>query len=305
MAAAPEGAASAPAGPNEPPQIRSVYFEPAKPVPGERVRAVVDAFDPDADPLQLAFYWRLGGRPVTARTAEASLAGSRKGDEVYVSVTASDGQTEGEPFEAVTHVRNRPPEIRNVRVDAVDDVGVGDEITAQVVAEDPDGDDVTVTYRWVVKGRTKGNGGPRFSTAGLERGDRIGLRVIATDGVDQSDARLEREIVLANAAPIITSRPGTTDPDGVFRYRPKAKDPDGDRVFRFRLAEGPDGMEIDPRRGEIEWSPRPEQYGRHSIAIAVSDRHGGESIQRFDLDVYPGLSIPSPASPAPSREDRP
>ena len=303
MAAAPARSTAASAGPNEPPRIRSVHFEPPRPARGESVRAVVDAFDPDGDPVQLAYYWSVGGQSVASRTAETDLAWSRKGDEVYVSVTPSDGQAEGERFEVATRVRNRPPEIRSLRVEPVEGVRIGDEITAQVVAEDPDGDAVTLVYRWVVEGRITGEGGPSFSTQGLDRGDRIGLRVTATDGDDRSDAAFEREIVLANAAPVITSQPGVTDPDGVFRYRAQAEDPDGDRLLRFRLAEAPDGMEIDARRGEVEWRPRPDQAGRHTVAIAVSDRHGGEGIQRFELDVDRLDPTPGPASPAARRED--
>ena len=166
MAASPAPSKAASGGPNQPPLIRSVRFEPSRPAPGERVRAVVDAFDPDGDPVDLAYDWSVGGQAAASRTAETDLDWSRKGDEVYLSVTPSDGRAEGEPFEAATRVRNRPPEIRSLRVEPAEGVRAGEELTAQVVAEDPDGDDVMLVYRWVVEGRITGEGGPRFSTQG-------------------------------------------------------------------------------------------------------------------------------------------
>ena len=304
MSAAPARATAGAGATNEPPLIRSVRLQPARPASGESVRAVVDAFDPDGDPVDLTFDWSVGGQRVAARTAETELAWSRKGDEIRVSVTPSDGHVEGQRFEMATHVRNRAPEIRSLQVDPVEGVRVGDEITAEVIAEDPDGDEVSLVYRWVVDGRITGDAGPRFSTQGLDRGDRIGLRVSASDGEGRDDRSLDREVVLANRAPVITSRPGGTDPDGVFRYRVQAEDPDGDRLLHFRLAERPDGMQIDARRGDVEWRPRPDQDGRHVVAIAVSDGHDGEDIQRFELDVEGVAQPPAPpASPKARRED--
>jgi hypothetical protein len=264
---------------------------------------VVDAFDPDGDPVDLSFDWSVGGQRVAARTAETELAWSRKGDEIRVSVTPSDGHVEGRRFEVTTRVRNRAPEIRSLQVDPAEGVRVGDEITAKAIAEDPDGDEVSLVYRWVVDGRITGDTGPRFSTQGLDRGDRIGLHVSASDGEDQNTLTWEREVVLGNSAPVITSRPGGTDPDGVFRYRVQAEDPDGDRRLQFRLAERPDGMKINAHRGDVEWRPQPDQDGRHIVAIAVSDRHGGEVVQRFVLDVEGVAQNPAPASPEARRED--
>ena len=97
--------------------------------------------------------------------------------------------------------------------------------------------------------------------------------------------------------PRILSKPGAPLSDGEFRYRVEAVDPDGDRMLRYELAEGPDGMTIDSRSGQLRWKPTREQIGNFSIAVVVDDLNGGKSRQRFDLSTAaPEGGAPPPAS---------
>jgi hypothetical protein len=71
----------------------------------------------------------------------------------------------------------------------------------------------------------------------------------------------------------------------VFRYRVQAKDADGDTGFRYRLAQSPEGMTITSGYGSIEWRPRRDQGGTHTVEVMVEDADGGQGGQRFEVAV--------------------
>ncbi len=84
--------------------------------------------------------------------------------------------------------------------------------------------------------------------------------------------------------------------DGVFRYKVAAEDRDGDAQLQFRLKDAPAGMSIHPIRGDVTWSPAPDQAGTHTISVIVDDLHGGRSSQTFEVTVSaPAGSLPAKA----------
>ena len=93
---------------------------------------------------------------------------------------------------------------------------------------------------------------------------------------------------------IVSLPPGITD-EGVFRYVVEARDPDGDRNLRYRLAEGPEGMSIDEVLGELEWRPGANQSGTHPVSIVVRDSSRLETTQSFEVTVTEA-GDPPPAS---------
>jgi hypothetical protein len=57
-------------------------------------------------------------------------------------------------------------------------------------------------------------------------------------------------------------------------------------------------MTIDPILGEVNWQPRPDQAGNHTVEIAVEDSRGARSVQLFELTVgSPPAPAPPPAAP--------
>lgn len=294
MTAAPDAAAQSDA--NQPPRIRSVRFDPPTLSASVPVRAVVDVVDPDGDTIQLTYRWFLDGDRLSNTAAEESLVMASKDDLVKVVVTASDGKTKGEPFETSARIRNREPQISELRVEPESAFHAGGEFAAVVGAHDPDGDPVTLSYRWTVNGQTSKQSGSSFSAKGLARGDFVGLTVFASDGEDGSQASLSKNIQLGNAPPVFSSTPGPPDSDGVFRYRVVARDPEGGRIVGFRLSEAPEGMTIDSKRGAVEWLPRDDQSGRFPVAVVAIDREGGEGVQAFALDVGEAQTAAPPAA---------
>jgi hypothetical protein len=282
---------------NSTPRINALHFEPDTPRTGDKVRVVVEASDDDGDHLSYTFQWTINGIRLTEQNATIKLSGARRGEPVKVEVVASDGLASSEPLEATTRVHNRPPHLTGVRLESNSSISAGTEVTARPTARDLDGDTPSYRYSWWVNGRAELESGPKFSTAGLHRGDTLRVRVFASDGQDESNSVDSEEIVLGNAPPIIVSQPGGADEDGTFRYQVRAEDEDDDDLL-ISLVKGPKGMAMTSAGGLIEWSPRPDQGGTHVIDVAVDDSFGARTTQRFSIVVDPGAASAPPAAPA-------
>ena len=270
---------------NLPPEIDDVSFEPARPGAGQAVRAVVEARDPEGDALRLSYSWSVNGEPVEGSRDIARLSNTRRGDRIEVSVEASDGDATSPSFEAVTSVANRPPRLLGIQIEPAGRITAGGEVEVTAQGVDPDGDEVSFRYRWWINGVSADEEGPRLSTRSLRRGDTLRVSVVATDGRDESAPIESPEMTVENGAPRILSAPGGAGPDGVFRYRVQAEDPEGDRNLRFSLGRAPRGMTVSKLGGEIEWRPRADQNGDFPVEIVVEDSYGASSVQRFELTI--------------------
>lgn len=310
-ASRPSGAAMAASEPaaeregNRPPRIERVRIEPERPLPGQTLRALVEASDPDGDPVRLRYAWTVEGRPAgegRSPTLEAEFA---KDERVEVSVVASDGRGESTAT-ATARVRNRPPVLHGVYLSVEEEVDSGDRVLAGPEASDPDGDPLEFEYAWLVNGEpVEEPEGRVFPAEGVRRGDRIQVRVVAYDGEDRSHPVTSPAVRVGNSAPEIAGLPEPRREDGTFHYDFEARDPDGDAQLRFRLAQAPEGMTIDPVLGVATWRPELSQVGSHPVEVVVTDGHGAESTFRFDVTVDAeeeaagAEGAPPPAAPAP------
>lgn len=284
---------------NATPVIGRVRFEPERPVTGDSVRAVVEASDPDGDPVWFHYVWELGGAPVDNESRELVLAGASKGDRLEVTVVANDGKGESGPTHAMTQVRNAPPRLERISIEPPGEIIAGMPIVVRPDGRDVDGDAVTFRYEWTVGGRPVPERGPSLSTEDLQRGDVVQVTVVATDGEDESEALVSPRLPIVNAAPRIVSRPSEASNDGVFRYQVSAEDPDGDMNLQFRLENAPEGMSIDALTGAVTWTPAPEQTGTFDVAVIVDDLQGGRVRHTFQVTVDPPGGAAPPASRAP------
>jgi hypothetical protein len=155
------------------------------------------------------------------------------------------------------------------------------------VAEDDDGDDVDFSYQWLINGEPD----PQFTDATLPagafaKGDRLQVQIVPNDFYDDGPTYTSFATVVANAPPVITSKP----PEGIasldYAYQVVVSDPDDD-TFTYRLEEAPDGMTIDENTGLIAWSLIEASPGEHTIAIIVSDPDGAETAQEYTLTLKP------------------
>ncbi len=289
---------SAVASLNRAPVIHAVRLVPSQPAAGERVSALVRASEPDGEAIQLRFTWSVGGRAIRESGAQVLLGEAHRGEPVEVMVTASDGHDESEPVWASGTVRNRRPVVTGIELRPLAEVPRGEPVVATVVARDPDGDPLEFRYEWTVNERPLPEEGDTLATDRLQRGDAIRLRVVASDGFDESASIPSGVVHVGNAHPEILSSPGGVSSDGSFRYAVQARDPDGDRTLRYELRKGPDGMKMNRIDGEVTWQATPRQAGTHAVEIVVEDSEGARTVQAFELVVR--ASGPQPAA-APAR----
>lgn len=179
---------------------------------------------------------------------------------------------------------NTPPRITSLNV-TPQIPGVGDKVKAEVVASDREGDRVDISYEW------SKNDVALFETSDtlllsvdFKRGDKISLRVIPDDGKSKG-MPLSVVMFVANSSPVIKPSPETFRFDGnVYSYQVKAADPDGDPLS-YSLNSAPAGMTIDPLTGLIKWEVPPDFRGKTPITFSVTDGHGGEASQSYNLEI--------------------
>jgi hypothetical protein len=278
-------------GGNAGPVIHSIELDPDSPIAGETVRVRVDASDPDGGSPFLEYAWKLNDAPVGSGVPKLILSDARKGDQLELEVTASDGQTTDVSTVSV-RIQNAAPTLRKVDVEPGGEISAGQTITLRPEARDRDGDPVEFSYRWSVNGRAVSETGPSFETGELERGDEVRAVVLATDGEIDSEPLETPAMVMTNASPTIVSWPGAPDEDGIFEYQVRAEDPDGAANLMFALEEAPPGMKIDARTGRIRWEPKSHQIGTWSVAVVVDDLEGGKTKQVFELSTSGGSAQP-------------
>jgi len=280
------------------PVVRSVRIDPAEPFPGDRVRAVVDVERSDGNRFALRFTWELDGELLERGASSIDLPDDmRAGDVIEVTVVAGDGIAESEPKRATATVANQRPRLLGISITPAGVIIPGETIVVTPEAVDPDGDELEYDYSWTVNGEAQvidfWDPQDHFSTAGLRQGDRIEVTVVARDRRGaQSRPLASGAIDLRAAAPEILSAPAGYD-GGTFRYSLEARDPQGGRL-RFSLRKGPEGMRVDPDRGEVFWSPAPNQTGIHPVEIVVENSGGIRAIQAFELEVSMGAAKLSP-----------
>jgi hypothetical protein len=300
------GKSKASRGPDQAPVIASVKLSPEVPVIGAEIKAVVEASDPDGDPIRLQYVWLRNGTEVSEGNQPLVLIPEiAKGDRIEVRVTASDGQLESEPAGASATVGDRPPVLSAVTLQPFGDVRPGQVITADPQAADPDNDPMTFTYTWTVNGQEEGHD-RTFDTHGLKRGDQVQVRVVASDGSAESREVKSNIQLMGNSPPVIKQLPTAQVSDGTFRYAFQAEDPDGDQNLRFFLAKAPAGMEIDPVTGVLTWHPDASQAGVHPVEVGVKDPSGEGTTFLFQVTVAAKVTkagAPPAAAAPPSREE--
>jgi hypothetical protein len=284
----------------EEPTITRIHFRPGAPVSGERLTAQVGLQGGSRSGAQLEFQWEVGGRKFPGDGSTIDIPQLKRGDAVRVTVVATNEYGSSSPRSLTAKVENQPPRITSLRLREGESVDDGQLWMIEVNGTDPDGDELSYIYSWMVNGRSSGETGDRFATSKLKRGDEVQAEVIASDGEDESDIASTGTVTIANSAPDIVSTPPRLDSNGRFDYQVMAKDADGDRLLRYELLSAPVGMKLDDLSGRVTWKPTPEQAGQHRIEIAVDDRRGGRSTQVFELAIVV-LNADDSAGPADMR----
>lgn len=225
--------------------------------------------------------WFVNGAEVPATTASLGPDNFKKGDRVEAEVVVGAGDTPVRT-QAVQILNTLP---RLVAASANLRTEPSAVIYVETSAVDADNDPISYSYQWYRNGKEMpGETGATLDVSRLKMGDNVMAMVTANDGTDASTPQKSDPIKIGSNAPDITSTPPSSlEPDRRFVYQvtTSAPTPGG---LKFELVEAPAGMTMDSD-GRIEWTvpQATEDTSDYTVAVRVSDRTGGEAIQRFHV----------------------
>src|SRR5438874_3595125 len=291
---------------NTPPMIRIAGIFPASVSLESTLQVDIQGEDKEGDPIQYEYQWIVNGLPVPAATGPQFLTAQlKKGDEIGVELIPSDGKVNGAVFKtASVTVGNTAPRIDEIHMEPVS-VHRGEILKARVVARDPDGDPVQLSYKWFRNGKElPGQQTDTLDTKPFHKKDVLRVLVTASDGQAARDPILGMPVTIENAPPRFTSTPSTALNNGQYLYQVTATDPDEDPIS-YELKEAPSGMTIEAATGKLVWKLTPETKGKHHVLIVAKDNENAHTEQDFDLEGKTAAQLEAqptatpPASPVP------
>jgi putative Ig domain-containing protein len=285
---------------NNPPIIRSAGIFPANVSLESTLEVDIQGEDKDGDRIQYQYQWIVNGLPVAAVTeAQFLTAQLKKGDEISVELIPSDGKVNGSAFKtAVVTVGNTAPQIDEIHMEPAP-VHRGEILRARVVARDPDGDPVQLSYKWFRNGKElPGQQADTLDTKPFRKKDVLRVLVTSSDGQAAREPLFGMPVTIENAPPRITSTPSTALNDGQYLYQVIATDPDEDTIS-YELKESPSGMTIEAATGKLVWRLTPESKGKHHVVIVAKDNENAHTEQDFELEgqTTAQLEAQTPATP--------
>jgi hypothetical protein len=137
---------------------------------------------------------------ITGDTVSANL--TTKGESWSLLVTSQlDDGTEGPPGEAEATIENSPPVFGEYNIRPNEEVYTNDILTATVDATDADGEEISLSYSWMVDGVDVGvNADTLDGLEYFDKGQEVYLTVTASDGESETQESTEVFVVL-NTAP--------------------------------------------------------------------------------------------------------
>lgn len=172
---------------------------------------------------------------------------------------------------------NNPPIITKAKF-KLENINNMDVFKVITEGNDKDGDPINYKYEWTKNDEPVGNGD---SITGFKRGDKIAVKVTPFDSKDYGQPRT-LTIEIKNALPKIIEHKEVNFDGKLLTYQVRATDPDGD-TLSYLLVNAPKGMTIDSS-GLIKWQVKPEDYGKHTVKVKVSDGQGGEIVYTLNID---------------------
>ena len=270
---------------NTPPMIRSAVIVPTSVNLESTLQVDIQSEDKEGDPIQYQYQWIVNGLPAPAATGPQFLTAQlKKGDEIVVELIPSDGKVNGAVFKtSLVMVGNTAPQVDEIHMEPAP-VHRGEIIKARVVAHDPDGDPVQLSYKWFRNGKElPGPQTDTLDTNAFRKKDVLRVLVTPSDGQAARDPIFGMPVTIENAPPRFTSTPSTALNNGQYLYQVIATDPDEDPIS-YELKEAPSGMSIDAATGKLVWKLTPESKGKHHVVIIAKDNDNAQTDQDFELE---------------------
>ncbi|HMV65210.1 MAG TPA: MopE-related protein, partial [Myxococcota bacterium] len=200
-----------------------------------------EAYDDDADAVTFTYYWRVNNANdsgVSGATYPASR--TDRGETIYVICRPSDGSEIGSDASsnAVT-ILNSPPTLTRAEIQPLLPTKITELRSPTCVAvgiSDPDGDGVSVAYRWFRNGSlVAGATSATLSPSLYARGNSLTCEITATDGSANSTPAVSAARVVENTPPtapgVVISRTGTGGTgDAVCTVAVPSTDADNDAI---------------------------------------------------------------------------
>lgn len=257
---------------------------------GTRYDALIDAFDPNGDPLTFTAITKPDGMTIDAATGViAWIPTDQQLGPHTIEVAVSDGRLDGTvtrtfSVEVLSLIGNQAPRITSTPrlVATVDRL-----YTSHLAAIDADGDPLLWSLDTAPRGMSID---PRLGTLRwTPAADQMGPQPVVVRVTDPSLAAHTQSfsvlVSCVNQAPVITSRPPTLGYAGdLYIYAVRADDPEGD-ALTFKPLAAPTDMTIHETTGVIRWTPTAGQAGAASVVIQVDDGQGNLATQSFTIEV--------------------
>lgn len=191
--------------------------------------------DADGDPVSLTFAWYVDGALIPPTDPTLTGLWFDRGASVVCGIVPSDGSTTGE--EALSQpvvIGNAPPEVADVTL--TPPIAVEGTVLTCLPGStsDPDGDGVTVSYRWWVSGVEVPPTTDTLDGTWFDEGDEVTCEVVPNDGQEDGASVVSEPVTIVNAAPELTAASVSPDPartgDTLVCTPDGATDADGDPV---------------------------------------------------------------------------
>lgn len=196
---------------NSAPVIASITYDPVAPLDADDVRAVVDAVDPDGDPITYAWRWTVDGLAAGGPSATLDDRQADRGQIVRVYVEASDGQlSTGEIEGPAQEILNAPPRATDIAITPATVYTDTDATCAPSGWFDGDGDPPGYRYTWIVNSGTTPFTTSTLPSATFSKGDRLQCIAEPYDGYDAGPTLQSPEYVVRNRLPVLDSAALTT-----------------------------------------------------------------------------------------------
>jgi hypothetical protein len=213
------------------PSILTLAISPDPPLAGQDLFALVEALDPDGDPIAVHFHWRLNDHAldITGDTVPGGTAIG--GDELNLTVTLDDGFEYGDPVSTTVVYTNSAPVVDTVVITPAI-AGVVDDLTCEATAHDDDGDETSIVFGWTVDGSDPGSS-DAWLLGPFSKGTEIVCLATANDGSVTSKTVASDPVVIGNTPPgpptiaLDPERPSPCVDSGVVVLA-QGEDPDGD-----------------------------------------------------------------------------
>lgn len=195
--------------------------------------------------------------------------------------------------------KNRPPVMKSARIETLPD-----NLRAQAQAEDPDGDQVSYAYQWMLNGNNiSGETRAEFSSRGLSPEDEVAVRVTPSDGKEEGKPLVSEPFQAHNTLPVISSVKIVPVSDQVLaplKAEVEATDADNDPVtLSYQWLK--DREEIPGATDPILDSNLFEKKKIFQVQVTPSDRYGkGEAKISSNsiriVNVFPLISSDPPVA---------